>query len=99
MLHHSIEERHIFPVLAKRIPAFKEEHIESHKGIHDGKSGHGFRTSLSPTYPSTQGVGKLSVLVSKYTDEPSCYSPTELRNTLDDFREVLFKHMDDEVCN
>lgn len=47
---------------------------------------------------SPQGVAKLSALVSKYTDQPSSYSPTELRKTLDDFREVLFKHMDDEVC-
>ena len=56
----------------------------------------GCRTGLSSTY---QGVEKLSVLVSKYTDEPSCYSPSELRKTLEDFREVLFKHLDDEVCN
>lgn len=35
-MHHTIEERFIFPVLAERISTFKEEHIESHKGIHDG---------------------------------------------------------------
>ena len=38
-LHHSIEERHIFPVLAKKMSAFREElelrsqHKEIHKGL------------------------------------------------------------------
>lgn len=39
-IHHTIEERHIFPVLAKRMPMFAMEndgvHLESHKGIHHG---------------------------------------------------------------
>jgi hemerythrin-like domain-containing protein len=36
-MHHTIEERFLFPILAKRMPQFKDEHIESHKGIHDGE--------------------------------------------------------------
>lgn len=37
-VHHTIEERHIFPILAKRMPAFQNNdvHIQSHHGIHDG---------------------------------------------------------------
>ncbi|KIO22846.1 hypothetical protein M407DRAFT_78809, partial [Tulasnella calospora MUT 4182] len=37
-MHHTIEERNIFPILAQKMPAFREdaEHIESHKGIHEG---------------------------------------------------------------
>jgi len=36
--HHNIEERHIFPVLAQRMPEFREDekHRISHKQIHDG---------------------------------------------------------------
>lgn len=36
--HHTIEERYIFPVLAKRMPEFRddEKHIKSHHAIHDG---------------------------------------------------------------
>jgi len=36
--HHNIEERHIFPVLAQRMPEFREneKHKTSHKQIHDG---------------------------------------------------------------
>ena len=39
-VHHTIEERHIFPNLAKRMPSFKEDeqHIKSHHGIHEGRS-------------------------------------------------------------
>lgn len=38
--HHTIEERYIFPVLAKRMPEFRddEKHITSHHAIHDGPS-------------------------------------------------------------
>ena len=37
-LHHTIEERHIFPVLAKKMPAFKKELqlLTQHKAIHEG---------------------------------------------------------------
>lgn len=41
-MHHTIEERHIFPVLAKRIPKFAHTaeagHVDSHRAIHDGAS-------------------------------------------------------------
>lgn len=37
-LHHNIEEQHIFPVLAKKMPAFKKELelLSQHKEIHKG---------------------------------------------------------------
>jgi len=36
--HHSIEERHIFPVLARKMPAFRKELelLTQHKQIHAG---------------------------------------------------------------
>ena len=37
-MHHTIEEQHIFPVLAKKMPAFKKELdlLTQHKQIHLG---------------------------------------------------------------
>ncbi|KAG8527601.1 uncharacterized protein KY384_007754 [Bacidia gigantensis] len=37
-MHHSIEERHIFPLLAQRMPVFQREMelLEQHKRIHKG---------------------------------------------------------------
>lgn len=37
-IHHTIEEQHIFPVLARRMPAFKKELelLTQHKRIHEG---------------------------------------------------------------
>lgn len=37
-LHHNIEEQHIFPLLAKRMPTFKPDAFAytQHKGIHEG---------------------------------------------------------------
>ncbi|GAA5989129.1 hypothetical protein JCM10908_001171 [Rhodotorula pacifica] len=34
--HHGIEEQHIFPVLAKRMPQFRDDHQEEHDAIHKG---------------------------------------------------------------
>ncbi|TFK86624.1 hypothetical protein K466DRAFT_587073 [Polyporus arcularius HHB13444] len=37
-VHHTIEERHIFPILAKRMEMFQdnEVHLKSHEAIHHG---------------------------------------------------------------
>ncbi len=39
-MHHTIEERHIFPILAKRMEMFQdnEVHLKSHEAIHHGGS-------------------------------------------------------------
>ncbi|KII92571.1 hypothetical protein PLICRDRAFT_37340 [Plicaturopsis crispa FD-325 SS-3] len=83
-VHHQIEEAHLFPTLAKRMPNFamgghgNGEHIKSHKAIHEG-------------------LDKLSALIDKWSKEPSAYSPKEMRECLDSFRDVLFRHLDEEV--
>ncbi|KAJ7218020.1 hemerythrin/HHE cation-binding motif-containing protein, partial [Mycena pura] len=83
-MHHTIEEEHIFPVLAKKMPQFSTEteegHIDSHKGIH-------------------KGLEDLVTLVSKFKKEPSTYSPDAMRKCLDGFRDVLFSHLDQEVSD
>ncbi|KAF8806380.1 hypothetical protein BYT27DRAFT_7190929 [Phlegmacium glaucopus] len=85
-MHHTIEERHLFPILAKTMPQFSQNdngdgaHIQSHRSIHDGLS-------------------NLEKVVEKWTEEPSTYSPTEMRACLDTFREVLFHHLDEEVAD
>ncbi|BGP14073.1 hypothetical protein JCM10213_002368 [Rhodosporidiobolus nylandii] len=51
--HHGIEERYIFPVLAKRMPQFADEHQEEHDTIHEGM--HKFETLVAKyrSEPST----------------------------------------------
>lgn len=74
-MHHTIEEQHLFPILAQKMPQFAKDkdgaHISSHKGIHDG-------------------LKELSSLLAKWRKSPSTYSPSEMRSCLDGFREVLF---------
>ncbi|KAF7321374.1 Hemerythrin domain-containing protein [Mycena kentingensis (nom. inval.)] len=83
-MHHTLEERHFFPVLGQKMPQFAVEaeggHIESHEAIHTG-------------------LEKLSGLVQKFKKEPSTYSPEEMRACLDGFRTVLFSHLDQEVSD
>lgn len=118
--HHTIEERHIFPYLAKRMPSFKEDeqHIKSHHGIHEGTkrlllfspSPHSFLSFLALLFVKIlctcadrflpaffPGLDKLGTLIAKWLAEPSSYSPQEMRECLDSWREVLFRHLDEEV--
>jgi hypothetical protein len=132
-MHHTIEERHIFPLLGKRMPAFsnkdqEDKHLESHRGIHRGALHlcllsfllSFFLTSSSSIlplslpsllrppsppfntllkYPSVNpGLHSLQTLLKSYKSTPSSYSPDEMKACLDGFREVLFRHLDEEVC-
>ncbi|EJD02598.1 uncharacterized protein FOMMEDRAFT_19894 [Fomitiporia mediterranea MF3/22] len=78
--HHSIEERFIFPELAKKMPSFAEndQHRKSHEGIHDG-------------------LVKLGAITREFRENPTSYSPERMRECLDSFRDVLMKHLDEEV--
>ncbi|KDR75854.1 hypothetical protein GALMADRAFT_248584 [Galerina marginata CBS 339.88] len=83
-MHHTIEERYIFPILAKKMPQFANNddgpHIASHHGIHEG-------------------LAQLETLVQGWKQAPSTYSPTAMRACLDSFRAVLFRHLDEEVTD
>lgn len=42
-------------------------------------------------------MDKYLALLNKYTAEPSSYTPAELRGNMDSWREVLFRHLQEEV--
>ena len=77
------------------------EHLESHKGIHDGEIELPRVNSTLPLTSFGVGLDRLEALLNKWYTEPSTYSPEELRACLDSFRQVLFDHLDAEVpfCN
>lgn len=81
-LHHTLEERYIFPSLGKYLPQFSQAangaHLQSHHNIHEG-------------------LDNLDALVKKWVKEPTSYSPIEMKSCLDGFREALFHHLDEEV--
>jgi len=85
-MHHTIEERYLFPILGKSMPQFATRndgdatHISSHQAIH-------------------KGLVQLDKLVEKWKNAPSSYSPTEMRACLDSFRDILFEHLDEEVAD
>ncbi|KAK8854882.1 hypothetical protein IAR55_003621 [Kwoniella newhampshirensis] len=82
-MHHRIET-YIFPILAKKMPQFKQgsresgQHLQSHKKIHEG-------------------LEKYEAFLSTNLANPSKYDATELRGILDGFRDVLLTHLDEEV--
>jgi len=78
--HHTIEELHIFPNLAKKMPNFAEDekHRQSHAAIHEG-------------------LDRLAALTKGVREDPTSYSPEKIRECLDSFRDVLMRHLDEEV--
>jgi iron-sulfur cluster repair protein YtfE (RIC family) len=83
-MHHTIEERYMFPVLGKTMPQFANNddaaHTAAHHAIHEG-------------------LVRLENLVEKWRETPSTYSPAEMQACLDSFRNVLFEHLDQEVAD
>lgn len=83
-MHHRIEEAYIFPLLAKKMPQFKDgardkgAHLEAHKGIHDG-------------------LERYQAYISQCKADPDAYDGTKLRGIMDSFHDVLFNHLDTEV--
>ena len=81
--HHGIEEQHIFPLLARKMPEFRQganaaELLRQHKEIHKGLE------SLEE-YLSKVRSGELDLELSV------------LKLKMDGFGGVLWKHLDQEV--
>ncbi|KAF8161130.1 hypothetical protein B0H34DRAFT_367335 [Crassisporium funariophilum] len=83
-MHHSIEEQFIFPVLGKTMPQFAHNGDGAHILSHRGIH---------------DGLARMEELVAKWSQEPSTYSPSDMRACLDGFRQVLFHHLDEEVAD
>ncbi|KAM0284955.1 hypothetical protein ACHAQH_001642 [Verticillium albo-atrum] len=80
-VHHSIEENHFFPQLARKMPEFrggKAELLRQHREIHKGMDG-------LQTYLRACQTGETELQMSV------------LRGKLDSWGEVLWTHLDQEV--
>lgn len=45
------------------------------------------------------GLDKLGTLLTKWSSDPSSYAPEDMKECLDSWRAVLFKHLDEEVSH
>lgn len=79
-MHHSIEEQHIFPLLAKKMPEFRPRValLKQHKQIHAGLEK--FEAYLNDCRRGEVDLQRM-----------------EIKRLMDEFGEVLFAHLDDEV--
>ena len=82
-MHHSIEEAHIFPLLARKMPEFRAgrnaaELLRQHKEIHKGMDG-----LVDYMNRCRSGETELELRV--------------LKQQLDTWGDVLWKHLDQEV--
>lgn len=56
-----------------------------------------FRADVYSRVSDETGIETYASLLLKYASDPSTYSPEELRSNMDSWREVLFRHLDEEV--
>ena len=79
-MHHGIEEMHIFPILAVRMPAFKKELalLTQHKQIH-------------------AGLERLEEYIHRCRTGESDLRLDELKTIMDNFGNILWAHLADEV--
>ncbi|KUJ19877.1 uncharacterized protein LY89DRAFT_580057 [Mollisia scopiformis] len=78
--HHSIEEAHIFPVLARKMPEFKNkaELLRQHQEIH-------------------KGMESMGEYLERVRDGECELELRVLKERMDGWGEVLWRHLDEEV--
>lgn len=84
-MHHSVEENHVFPILAERMPDFKPgqdtaELLEQHRQIHDGME-------VLQEYLAKVKFGDAEL------DLPV------MKEKIEFWADVLLRHLDDEVVS
>ncbi|KAF9000892.1 hypothetical protein BDQ17DRAFT_1281694 [Cyathus striatus] len=84
-MHHTIEEQRVFPFLGTRMPQFSSDHEDA--------------AHLNSHRMIHEGLDNLSALVKKWRADPNSYSAEGMRSCLDEFRGVLFRHLDEEVAD
>ncbi|EPS44003.1 hypothetical protein H072_2012 [Dactylellina haptotyla CBS 200.50] len=82
--HHNIEETYVFPILAKKMPAFQKhnkehgEMIKHHRLIH-------------------KGLDKFEEYVNDVRDGEKDFVASEMLELMESFEKVLWEHLDQEV--
>ena len=72
------QEHYIFPVLAQKLPGFKDEHPEEHKAIHDGPCVR-MPVSIPALKRKRTGLDRFTKYVRSVQDDPTTYDPQKLR--------------------
>ncbi|ORY35423.1 hypothetical protein BCR39DRAFT_509569 [Naematelia encephala] len=83
-MHHRIEEAYIFPILAKKMPQFQAGAREGGEHLESHRQIH-------------EGLERYEKYLEDSLANSSKYNAGALRAIMDGFREVLFRHLDEEV--
>ncbi|KAL6302105.1 hypothetical protein BKA93DRAFT_827748 [Sparassis latifolia] len=81
-LHHTIEEKYLFPVLAKRMPAFEENdvHVRSHEAIHEGLDKLGALIRKYSSEPSLYSPQEIMACLDGWKEVLFCHLDDEVKD-------------------
>lgn len=94
--HHSIEEAHIFPILAKKMPEFRSSPSSS-SSSGPGKAGSGAAELLRQHKEIHIGMDQFEEYLNQCRSGQRELVLSELKARMDCWGEVLWKHLDQEV--
>ncbi|RPA75948.1 hypothetical protein BJ508DRAFT_417851 [Ascobolus immersus RN42] len=101
-LHHNIEETHVFPLLATRMPEFRDDEImkSQHKVIHDGLEELAKVAGIEKDVEAGMGMGGWGWEEDEGRWEGRKASEDvrkKVGEVMDGFEKVLWSHLDGEV--
>ncbi|KAM7192799.1 hypothetical protein V8F20_008724 [Naviculisporaceae sp. PSN 640] len=96
--HHSIEENYLYPILAKKMPQFRVAHGHgSKKSKGKGGGGSGDCDLLKQHEEIHKGMDVFSEYLRACKNRETELDLAVLKEKMDSWGDVLFKHLDDEV--
>lgn len=98
--HHSIEETYLYPILARKMPQFRvgvHGHGSNKKGKGKGGGGGGDCDLLKQHQEIHKGMDVFAEYLRACKNRETELDLAVLKDKMDSWGDVLFKHLDDEV--
>lgn len=94
-LHHSIEEQHIFPMLAERMPEFQTPAQRKRAGIKNGDAG--AKELIRQHETIHQGMDGFEAYLKSVLNGEQELDLKKMEEQMDSWGGILWQHLDEEV--
>ncbi|KAK4167622.1 hypothetical protein QBC43DRAFT_341973 [Cladorrhinum sp. PSN259] len=95
--HHSIEETHLYPILARKMPQFRSSSSSSSGGVRGSKKGKEENELLRQHRDIHRGMDGFEEYIRRCKRGEIEFEMGVMRDKMEGWREVLMRHLDEEV--